>query len=389
MELKKQIIVCMLKAKWWSLPILVWFTAGCQTTSYFAKIDKEKRKIEVQSQSDAASPMSNLSRNGALNQTVNRLKEQLKSDPRNVTSLINLSQIYLSQNKLKDAEELCRQALKNDLKNQEAKLILAQIYYRRNNIDMADIIVNGLDENTSKDSQVINLKALIALKRDRPGLALALFQEALKNNPGDVAVRMNLGVLYVQYQQLDQAAVQFERVLSLMPDHPDAKLHLAIVSSSRKDFKIAEKYYDEVLGVDSNNPIATYNMAVLDERREEFDSAINHLRDYLDSSYAKSQNNQEVFSMIDRIRTQKELRGQSMSDSDIKDLASKASQPPVARTAPKLEEENDESQTVGQIPEATNPGSEAKRSEKPTPVKEKTNYRSDEEEIEALERALQ
>lgn len=366
---------------------LLWFSYGCQTTTYFAKVDKEKRKIEVQSQDDVSSSMNDLSRNSSLNQTVERLQANLGSNPRNITSLINLSQIYFSQNKLNESEELCRRALKNDLKNQEARMILAQIYYRRNNVDMADIILNGLDEKASKDSQVTNLRALIALKRDRPSLALVLFQEALKVNPGDVSVRMNLGVLFTKYQQLDQAAVQFERVLSLMPHHPDAKLHLAIISSTRKDFRTAEKLYDEVLSVDSKNPIATYNMAVLEERRERYDRAINHLRNYLDSDYAKSQNNQEVFALIDRIRRQKEARGQAMSDRDIKDLASRANQTPVASKTGKSDGKV-KVDAVGQLPKTEAPAPAARPSGNRVEEKQR-KFRNDEEEIEALERALQ
>jgi tetratricopeptide (TPR) repeat protein len=365
--------------------------AACQSTSQIAKVDKLKRKIEIQSQSDPSSAMHHLQKQGVLDQTVENLKASIKKNPRNIKSLLNLSQIYLSQVRLNQAENLCRRALKVDLDNQAARKILAQIYFRRQNYDMANIILNSLDKEVAKESDVLNLRAMIHLQEGRSAAALALFKQALKKNSGDVAVRMNLGVLYVQYKQLDQAAVQFERVLKVMPEHPDAKLHLAIIHASRKNYAKAESLYEEVMGIDSQNPVAVYNMAVLDERRGNYDDAIDYLRSYLDSKYAKTKNNKEVFSLLNRIRTEKEASGDAMSDDEIQELATKAKRAPIAETTASLEEEDVTEEEPPKKPAAVKAASKPVESA-PKPAakpKQPTSYDSDEAEIEALERALQ
>ncbi len=355
------------------------FLLACQTTSHIAKVDLAKRKVAIQSQVDSSSAMQYIQKQGVLNETVESLKRKIEKNPRSVNSHLNLAHIYLSQGRLDQAENTVRQALRIDLNNQDARKILAQVHYRRGNEELASIILNSMHADAAKDSQVLNLKGMIAMKRDRHAEALAIFNEALRVNPGDVAVRMNLGVLFMEYQQLDRAAVQFERVLKLMPDHPDAKLHLAVVYSSRKNFAKAEELYDEVLGIQSNNPLAIYNMAVLEERKESFDDAIDYLRSYLDTQYAKRKNNKEVFAMIDRIRVKKEAKGEVISDSDIAELAQKAQESPIVTP----EEPNEE--VVVDEPIVTSTPTPEKKVE---PAK-KPAQKPIGDDIESLERALQ
>lgn len=301
---------------------------SCQSTDKVTRIDKEKRKVEIQSQTDVDSAVNFLIKDGLLDQTQASLLELSKENPTKIATLLNISQVSLAQGDLKKAEDFCRKALRLDLKNQDAKLILANIYYRNGNFDMAEIIINGLEDSYKQSSRALNIKALISLKQDRKADALAIFKEALKKDPGDVAVRMNLGVLHLDHQQVDNAAVEFERVLKIMPDHPDAKMHLAMIYSIRKEYDAAERLFDEVGNLNSKNALYLYNMAILEERRENFDSSLDYLDRYLSTVTARSKNNQEVFAMIDRIKTRKAAMGESISDEQIKTLAAKAIQRP-------------------------------------------------------------
>lgn len=301
---------------------------SCQSTDKVTRIDKNKKRVEIQSQIDPNSTVNYLIQDGLLDKTQGSLLELSKDNPRKIATLLNISQVSLAQGDLKKAELYCRKALRIDLKNQDAKLILANIYYRYGNLDMAEIIINGLDDSYKNSSRALNIKAMISLKKERHSDALALFKEALKKDPGDVAVRMNLGVLHLKHQQVSNAAVEFERVLKIMPDHPDAKMHLAIIYSIRKDYDAAEELFDDVGNLNSDNALYLYNMAILEERREDFDASLDYLDRYLSTVAAKSSNNEEVFAMIDRIRGKKAAMGDSISDEQIKSLAAKAIQRP-------------------------------------------------------------
>lgn len=362
------------------LSLLLW---SCQTTSYVAKVDSQRKKATIESQSDLGSPIYSLQKKGALDATKRNLKERLKKDSRHVKSLINLSQIYLAQGKIDASETLCKQALKYDLNNKNAKLVLAQIYFRKGYSDMAEIILNSLGKNIEKDSVALNLKALIALENDRPSLGMFFFKQALKFNPGDVATRMNLGVLFVYYRQVDAASIQFERVLKVMPDHVDAKLHLAVVKASKGQGGVAEDLYKEVLSVDPGNALATYNLAVLEEKRKNLDDSLDYVRKYLGTSYAKSQNNKEVFAMIERLRAKKDMMGETLSDSEITEFAAQLNTP---SEDVRSEEDTDSflsPQKVSKPVKAVEKSGDLKED-----VKTKSPVKYDDDDIDSLEKAL-
>ncbi len=394
---------------------------GCSTTGQVARVDKEKRRFELQSQDDTKSAMI-MSDEATTKTMVEKFEARIKANPRDLNALINLAQTELAIGRYEKAEAVCRDALRIDLKNEMAKKLLAQIYYRRGNLEMAKIILNGIDAANSKDSQILNLLGMIALRQNQPDFALHSFNEALKNNPSDISVRMNLGVLYVHYRQLGLAAVEFERVLKVMPEHPDANLHLAIIESNRGNLDRAEDLNKKVLSNVKSNPVAIYNLAVLEHRRKKFDKSLDYLKTYLDTEFAKKKNNQEVFAMIDRIRNEKEaLTGEKVSDDEIMKLAAKkgtgnsgGGDQEFVEADPRQQSNSGKSTTPKNAPASqtveTNAAEKAPNTEKPKaseptartpekieapkkveakPDKKTKKYRNDDEEIEDLEKQLQ
>lgn len=383
----------------------LWLLQACATSGNVARIDKEKRRYELQSQDDTKSSMV-ATDDQSTKKLISKLEERIKENPRDIDAMINLAQAQLASARFDKAEASSRDALRIDLKNEPARKILAQIYYRRGNLEMAQIILNGLDAANSKDSQVLNLLGMIALRQDKPDFALLAFQEALKHNPSDIAVRMNLGVLYVHYRQLSQAAVEFERVLKVMPDHSDANLNMAIIESSRGQLEKAEELNKKVLNISKNNPVAIFNLAIIEEKRKNWDKALDYVKTYLDLDYAKKRNNQEAFAMIDSIRLKKEASGEKVSDKDIMSLAAKAQKSKAISASddkefvdaePRLREEqevqktgNAQAATQASKPTGVTPPKEAAQV-KPAAKKEvkKKKYKNDEEEIDDLEKQLQ
>ncbi len=396
--------------------VSLWLLGGCATTGQVTRIDKEKRRFELQSQDDGKSAMV-ANEDSMTKNLIAKLEVRIKDNPRDLDAMINLAQAQLASARFDKAENAVRDALKVDLKNEPARKILAQIYYRRGNLEMAQIILNGLDAINSKDSQVLNLLGMIALRQDKPEFALLAFQEALKHNPSDIAVRMNLGVLYVHYRQLGLASIEFERILKIMPEHPDASLNMAIIESSRGNLDKAELLNKKILSVSKSNPIAIYNMAIIEEKRKNFDKALEYVKAYLDLDYAKKRNNQEAFALIDKIRGEKEAMGERVSDKDIMSLAAKAQKGRIDRTGddkefvdaePRLRQEAEaqktstkaavdapketvqsESAAKATTPKVTPPRDavEAKPAKAAEPKKK--NYKNDAEEIDDLEKQLQ
>ncbi len=76
--------------------------------------------------------------------------------------------------------------------------------------------------------------------------------------------------------------------------------------------------------------MAIFNLAIVEERRKNYDKAIDYLKKYLDSDFAKKKNNQEVFALIEKVRSEKEAAtGKRASDDDIMKLAAKSKPGPA------------------------------------------------------------
>lgn len=308
------------------IAIVALAAVGCKTSAPVTRMAANSSAIEVLSTSDRRSAMTDPKQDSTVTGSVKSLTADTKKNPRDVTALLNLAQLQLAQAKYDEADETAKRALRHDLKNREAKKILAAVAIRKQNYDLAEIILNGIGGARLKDSQVLNMLAMIALNRSQNQEALGLFKMAMKVDPSDIAVRMNLGVMYLKYRQLGEASVQFERVLKVMPEHVDAKLHLAIVRASRGQSDVAIAMYNDVLSKKKNNPLALFNLAVVQKTKEEYDDAIENLKAYIKTDYARKSDNDQVFALIESIQTEKAAKGEKVSDEEIQSLAAKLKQ---------------------------------------------------------------
>lgn len=306
-----------------SLLTLLGLVGACKTSGNASRLDEDRGELVLQSSGDKNSVLPDLKESRVASKTVEKLDKEIENNPRDVDSLLNLAQVQLLRGDLNQAEENCRKALRVDLKNRDAKKIMAEVAIRRGNHDMAAIILNGLGGAATKDSQILNMMALIALKKGENAAALAYFKKALSANPTDVAVRMNLGVLYLEYRQLAAASVEFERVLGIVPDHGDAKMHLAVIKASRGDLNSAESTYREVLARDRANPVALYNLAVVQNQKGDYDDALESVKSYMKTPYARSSETAEIFALIEDIKRRKTAKGEKVSDNEINVLAAK------------------------------------------------------------------
>ncbi len=305
-----------------SLLSCLFMVQGCVSDGAYSLYDPQHASVVLQTSSDARSAMPHLKTRGEIKSATSSLQATIESEPKNVQALLSLAQIYLATSEYDEALKLVRKALRYDLKSPLAKKILAQIYLRTQNTDMATIILNGLGGEASKDSEVLNMLAIVALSENRNSDAMALFRKGLELNPQNVSIRMNLGVLLLQYRQLAKAAIQFERVLKIIPEHSDAKLHLAVLKSTRGKIEDAAEIYQTILAQKSENPMALYNLAVLETKQKHYDDALGLLKSYLNSTYARGSNNDQVYTLVEEIELRK--RSQTgLSDEEARSIAEK------------------------------------------------------------------
>ncbi len=300
---------------------------SCQTAQTVGKIvDRSRNEIIISSPSDQRSALPEASKDSSLTDAREKLLEDSKNKPKDVTTLLSLAQLQLAQDRFHESEETCQKILRLDIKNQEARKVLAQAAIRQGNYDMAMIFLTALEGEQSRDSSVLNMLGLVSLSLNDSSDAMPLWKKSLTLNANDISVRMNMGVLYLKYRLISQASIQFERILKVAPSHQDAKLHLAIVNASRGQHEQSVVTYKEILSKDKDNPLALYNLAVSEKALAHYEDALDALKSYIKASPGKSAHTDRAFALIEEINSMKQAEGNKLSDEEIHTLASNLEQ---------------------------------------------------------------
>lgn len=296
--------------------------ASCKTLETGGKVvDVSRKEIVLSSNSDARSALPPGDRDTSIVKAGERLEDDLKANPRNVKSLVNLAEIQVTQNRLDEAEANCRKALLIDLKNTDSKRILAQVAIRRGNFKLAKIFLSSLGGEESKDSSVVNMLGLIAYNQSNYAEAMRLWKAAVNTNSGDISARMNMGIVYLKNRLYQKASTQFERVLKIAPAHQDAKLHLAIVDASRGRYDQAIETYQSILAMDKTNPLALFNLSIAQKNTGAYDDALAGLRQFIKLSQSKSDTTDSAFALMEEINNLKASKGEKISDTELQSLA--------------------------------------------------------------------
>jgi tetratricopeptide (TPR) repeat protein len=215
---------------------------------------------------------------------------------------------------------------------------------------MAAIILGAIGGEQSNDSQVINMLGQIALKNGDNARALALLKRSIALDPANIGARLNLSVMYIRYRQMDAAAVELERVLKIMPDHPDAQMNLAIVKASRGQLSEAEEIYEDILNNNGSHSLSLYNIASVQRRMQEYEEAIDSLKVFMKTEYARKFNfTEKVFALIDEIEQENAAGGKSLTDEEIQAIAKTEGNPGISRTARAGNEEKAENEPVDEL----------------------------------------
>lgn len=308
--------------------LMLVFLVGCVSSGNYGRaVSSDKNDdLVVYSSDDQRSSLRGDADRKKMAEIIDELRNEVKANPKNSKAILDLAHFYVLLGKFDVAEKLSRRVLIRDVKNVEAKKILAQIALRRGNFDLASIYLEGLGGARSRDAGILNMLALIDVRRGNNSRALSLFQEAVKVNSGDLAARMNLGVLYVKYRMFSQAALEFERILKIVPEHRDAKIHLAIVQIARGHDSDAEKLLRTVLNEQKDNPLALYNLALALKNQSRYDEALASIKSYLKTAKGRSEDNEQVFALVDDIKKSQVESGQTVTDEDMQELTIAASQ---------------------------------------------------------------
>lgn len=266
------------------LLVATWLcNTACKTTAPVVSVNESKKEIKVYSSTQKTSSLSKSANHKSLEEAAAVLEDRIKKSPRDVSTLLDLAQIYLVKGDHDKAHSICQRALSYDLQNKRGAKLLAEVELAKNNLRKAEIILYRIGGDKSNDAEVLNLLGLIALKKGDNDDAFGLFKTGLKRDPDNAALRMNIGTLHMKYKQIKKAAVQFERVLQTIPDHADAMMHLGAAKSYFGQSKEAEFLYKKVLDQDSTNTLARYNLSLVQAKQGDLQDSLNNVNIVLKS----------------------------------------------------------------------------------------------------------
>lgn len=136
------------------------------------------------------------------------LKNRIASYPLEVAYRVTLAEIYLEDQKYREAELMAKEAIEYDPKSKSAFMVLGK----------------ALKERGQKES------------------ALNYFLDAFSLDPSDAQPLFEAGQLYIDIQKYDEAIKQFERVLKMNRQYPAIYYNLAKVYFAQRKMKEALEY---------------------------------------------------------------------------------------------------------------------------------------------------
>jgi tetratricopeptide (TPR) repeat protein len=160
---------------------------------------------------------------GKIDDGVSILNGLLKSNPSEVDLYIQLSQIYLQDERYSEAEDILSQAEKNGLKGEQAE---KQLKYQ--------------------------LATVLEKQKDYDRLE-SLLLDLIKSDPEDLNAKFYLFAVYEKQKEYNLAESLLSGMIETNPENMEAKYYLATVYERQKNYKRAEVLFKEVIKEDPQN----------------------------------------------------------------------------------------------------------------------------------------
>jgi len=219
-----------------------------------------------------------LARAGKLSEAEPILRVILHKRPQFAPAHLNLGWVYRLQNKPDKALYHFRQAAKLNPKDPTSLVELTRIALDQGKLDDAEGYLRTLRQRHANHPELPLLAGSLAMLRERWKEAQAEFQKALRARPNDFRITYNLGVIAYQLQNLPEAQRYMERTTQLKPDYTTAWKSLGMVYEALQHLEEAIRAYSEALKREPDDLPSRLKRALLYQRQNRWEEA---LQDYL------------------------------------------------------------------------------------------------------------
>jgi tetratricopeptide (TPR) repeat protein len=170
-------------------------------------------------------------------------KNVLATDPKSVEAMAGLVNVYLSTNRLPEAEASIREFIALDPRNTHARIQLGRILAKSGKTEAA---INELEGGIGERPDPALLRELadayFAAKKYEK--AVGAYQTVVKSFPEDADVQFGIGSSFMHLARYTEAEPHLLEAVKLAPRMPEAYANLALTASNLKKYEMAIKALD-------------------------------------------------------------------------------------------------------------------------------------------------
>ncbi len=141
------------------------------------------------------------------------------------------------------AERYYRQALQQDREHLESLINLSALYIREERYGDALPLLDRIEQIDPGNAKALVNRGLIAMYRGKKEQAEAFFKKALHNSPTEETALVNLAYIAQQNGQVAQAEHYYQRLLRIAPDNREVLLAYANLEENRGQYDKAIALY--------------------------------------------------------------------------------------------------------------------------------------------------
>jgi arylsulfatase A-like enzyme/Tfp pilus assembly protein PilF len=206
-------------------------------------------------------------------------KEGKLADPKDKIELYNeikLSQFFVAEERMDEAEKKIKNVLGKDPSVLEARYILGNIYSKQKKYDEA---IEEFRKALEVDPDYYEAIFGMAMTYKKGGMfdeAIVGFKRMVEMDPKDTKSFLHLGDIYHERGQLEEAKNYLKSGIAINPEAPVFHNKLGAVYLKLNMYEEAEQEIRKALSIEISIPLsnAHFNMALLHEARGEIDQAI-------------------------------------------------------------------------------------------------------------------
>ncbi len=258
-----------LKVRQCALIILLLFLVSCSIPKTAVRTGTEDRKKSYYHYILAVEAQISQEWDTALS----HLEAALREDPEYIYLKIELSQVYMRMNMVKDAIRVADEVLQMVPEHEPALSLLAKLHTSQKDFDKAIDAYQKLIKLDPKDSTSYLHLAYLYLLNDRKDEAVRTLLNVLEFDSYNEIARYYLGKIYVEKKEYEKAIVELEKAIEINPLSWSSFYLLGISYEVSGDLDKAVEKYRESIRLNAHNVDVRKRLARLFLKMSDFDSA--------------------------------------------------------------------------------------------------------------------